>query len=60
MRARSLLTDPPLPAAVRARLVTPRDLLEGWANPRRPALPVRCFKLLKGSGEEEVVHRVVR
>lgn len=33
MRARSLLTDSPLPAAVRARLVTPRDLLEGWANP---------------------------
>lgn len=53
-------TDLSLPAAVRARLVTPRDLLEGWPDPRLPALPVRCFKLLKGSGGEEAVHRVVR
>lgn len=40
--------------------MTPRDLLEGWPDPRRPALPMHCFKLLEGSGEEEAVHRVVK
>lgn len=53
-------SDPSLPAAVPARLVTPRDLIEGWPDPRCPVLPMRCFKQLKGSGEEEAVNRVVR